>query len=86
MGKKEAVDKVIFFCDGKKCCKYNKDVKKCFSELVNEAGLKGEVSIEKMKCSGMCKKAPVFCIQPKDIWKGEVSEKKAKKLFLKHIA
>lgn len=83
--KKEDSSKVIYFCDGKKCCKYNKDIIHCFNELLNETGLKEKVSLGKMECCGKCKKAPIFCIQPKNIWKGKVSEKKAKALFEKHI-
>jgi (2Fe-2S) ferredoxin len=33
----------------------------------------------------MCKKAPVVYIEPKDIWKKEVTEKKAKKIFEKYL-
>lgn len=85
MGKKDAKEKVIFLCDGKKCCRYNSEVKECFKDLVKEAGLKGTVHIEKMKCQGMCKQAPVICIH-KDECVGKVSKKDAKKLFEKHIA
>ena len=45
----------------------------------------GTVHIEKMKCQGMCKQAPVICIH-KDECVGKVSKKDAKKLFEKHIA
>lgn len=84
--KKEGSGRVIYFCDGKKCCKYNEEAKKCFKGLLKEAELKEEVALEKMECCGKCKKAPIFCIQPKNVWKGKVSEKKAKALFEKHIA
>lgn len=84
MGKKSK-EKVILFCDGKKCCKYNSEVKECFKDLVNEAGLKDFVSVKKMKCQGLCKHAPVFCIH-KDECVGRVSPQDAKELFAKHIA
>ncbi|SCY87493.1 (2Fe-2S) ferredoxin domain-containing protein [Flavobacterium caeni] len=85
MGKAKKSDKVIYLCDGKKCCRYNDEVKQCFKELVKEAGLKKNVSIEKMKCQGMCKQAPVICIHKSECV-GKVSTKDAKKLFEKHIA
>lgn len=85
MGKKNKNEKVILLCNGKKCCKYNSEVKDCFKDLVKEAGLKGSVFIEKMDCQGMCKQAPVICIH-KNECVGKVSKKDAKKLFEKHIA
>lgn len=85
MGKDKKSEKVIYFCDGKKCCKYNQDVKDCFKGLIKENGLKKKVSVEKMKCQGMCKQAPVICIHKKECI-GKVSTADAKHLFEKHIA
>ncbi len=85
MGKKDKKEKVILLCDGKKCCKYNSEVKDCFKDLVKESGLKDSVLIKKMDCQGMCKQAPVICIH-KNECVGKVSKKDAKKLFEKHIA
>lgn len=85
MGKDKKSEKVIYLCDGKKCCRYNSEVKDCFKELVKEAGLKKDVAIKKMDCQGMCKQAPVICIH-KNECVGKVSKKDAKKLFEKHIA
>lgn len=85
MGKAKKSEKVIYFCDGKKCCKYNKEIKDCLKDLVKDNGLKEKVAIEKMKCQGMCKQAPVLCIHKKECV-GKVSKKDAKKLFEKHIA
>ena len=85
MGKSKKPEKIIYLCDGKKCCRYNSEVKDCFKDLVKEAGLKGDVSIKKMDCQGMCKQAPVICIH-KNECVGKVSTKDAKKLFQKHIA
>jgi NADH:ubiquinone oxidoreductase subunit E len=85
MGKDKKTEKVIYFCDGKKCCRYNDEVKECFKDLVKESGLKKTVAIEKMKCQGMCKQAPVICIHKKECI-GKVTKKDAKKLFEKHIA
>lgn len=85
MGKKDKKEKVILLCNGKKCCKYNSEVKDCFKDLVKESGLKDSVLIKKMDCQGMCKQAPVICIH-KNECVGKVSKKDAKKLFEKHIA
>lgn len=85
MGKSKKQEKVIYFCNGKKCCRYNDDVKDCLKDLVKESGLKKTVSVEKMKCQGMCKQAPVICIHKKECV-GNVTVKDAKKLFEKHIA
>lgn len=40
MKKIDAPDKVIFICDGKKCGRYSKDIRKGFKELIKENGLK----------------------------------------------
>lgn len=85
MSKLKNSEKVIYFCNGKKCCKYNKEVKDCLKNLVKDNGLKDKVVIAKMKCQGICKQAPVFCIH-KNECVGKVSTKEAKKLFEKHIA
>lgn len=75
--------KTLYFCDGKKCCKYNKEVKDCFVELIENSGLC--IALEKMKCQGKCKNAPVFYIKHKDVYKKEVTQKKARKIFEKHL-
>lgn len=85
MGKSKKPEKIIYLCDGKKCCRYNSEVRECFKDLVKEAGLKHEVAIQKMECQGMCKQAPVICIYKKECL-GNISKKDAKKLFEKHIA
>lgn len=76
-------EKTVYFCDGKKCCKYNKEAKSCLEELIGCSELC--VSLEKMKCQGKCKKAPIFYIEHKDIYKKEVTRKKAKKMFEKYL-
>lgn len=85
MGKSKKSEKIIYLCDGKKCCKYNKEVKDCLKDLVKENGLKKKVTLEKMKCQGMCKQAPVLCIHKKECI-GKVSTQEARLLFEKHIA
>ena len=75
---------VIFLCDGKKCCRYNDEVKSCFKKLVKKNDLKEQLKIEKTKCQGMCKKAPVVCISKKECI-GEITVKEAEKLFYKLI-
>lgn len=82
---KKNKEKVILFCDGKKCCKYNSEIKECFKDLVNEAGLSDLVTVQKMKCQGFCKSAPIICIH-KNECVGKVSTEDARKLFAKHIA
>ena len=48
MKKIDASEKVIFMCDGKKCGRYNKSLRKCFKEELKEAGLKKDVEIIRM--------------------------------------
>lgn len=75
--------KTIYFCDGKKCCKYNKKAKACFEDLIEDSGLC--IALEKMKCQGKCKNAPVFYIEHTAAYKKDVTKKKAKKIFEKHL-
>ena len=83
--KKKEEKKIIFFCNGKKCSKYNSEPKEYLKKQIVEFGLEDKVAISKMDCQKMCKKAPVFCIEPNDVWKKEVTVKKAQKIFEKHI-
>lgn len=78
-------EKVVFFCDGKKCCRYNDEAKSTFNELISDCGLAEIVVLKKMKCQGICKQAPVFYLPNNDKYKKEVSGKKAKKIFEKYI-
>ncbi len=86
MGKNKNAEEVLYFCDGKKCCRYNEEAKSCFETLLKENGLKEAVSFEKMKCQGMCKSAPVFYLDSHKKYKKEVDKKKAQKIFEKYIA
>lgn len=85
MSKCKSSCEVIYFCDGKKCCRYNDEAKTCLKSLIKEAGLSKEVSIEKMKCQGMCKSAPIFYIDSEKKYKKEVTKKKAQKIFEKYV-
>ncbi len=83
MDKKE---RVVYYCDGKKCCKYNQEAKSCLRSLIKDSSKSNSISLERMKCQGMCKQAPVFYIEAHDVYKKEVCKKKAEKLFKKYIA
>ncbi|MBA5793726.1 (2Fe-2S) ferredoxin domain-containing protein [Flavobacterium sp. xlx-214] len=85
MSKCNSLDDVIYFCDGKKCCRYNEEAKSCIKSLLSETGLNKSISLEKMKCQGMCKSAPVFYIDSEKKYKKEVTKKKAKKIFDKYF-
>ena len=82
----DAPKKVIFVCDGSKCGKYSKSLRKDLKELIKDADLKGKVEIIKMDCSDNCKQAPVLSFQPANQWYGEVSERKLVELFEEFIA
>ncbi|MCU0325093.1 MAG: (2Fe-2S) ferredoxin domain-containing protein [Spirosomaceae bacterium] len=67
-------EKAIFVCDGSKCGKH-KEVRKYLKECLKENGLKNEVEIFKMECSDRCKHAPIFSVQPANLWYSETSHK-----------
>lgn len=74
MKKLDAQEKVIFICDGKKCGKY-KEIRKGFKHAIKESGMKNEVGVVRMDCTDNCKNAPVVCLQPQNVWIGEVEER-----------
>ncbi len=85
MSKVKKGERTIFVCDGKKCCRYNEEAKACFQDLLTESGLESDYNLCKMKCQGMCKKAPVVYLSEHDTYKKEVTKKKAKKIFEKYV-
>jgi NADH:ubiquinone oxidoreductase subunit E len=85
MKKLDAPEKVIFICDGKKCCKYSKDIRRCFKEELKEAGLKKHVDLIYTDCTGNCKHAPVISIQPKNVWIGDLTEKAVSTIVKEYI-
>ena len=85
MKKIDAPDKVIFICDGKKCGNYSKDIRNGFRSIIRENGLKSEVDVVRMSCTDNCKSAPVICLQPKNVWLGEMEEKSIKTIFEKYF-
>lgn len=74
MKKLDAPEKVIYICDGKKCGKY-KEIRKGFKNAIKENGLKHRVEVVRMDCTDNCKCAPVVCLQPQNVWIGEVEER-----------
>lgn len=85
MKKIDAPEKVIFICDGKKCGRYSKEIRKGFKELIKENGLKKEIELQYMDCTGNCKCAPVISLQPKNIWIGEIEERDVKVIFKQYF-
>lgn len=85
MKKIDAPGKVIFICDGKKCGKYNKEIYKGFKQGVKAAGLKKDVEVVCMECTDNCKTAPNVCLQPQNIWIGEVEERDIPGIMKKYI-
>ncbi len=70
--------KVLLYCNGKKCCKYNKEVKNCLLSLVEKTDKK--LKVKETKCMGSCKKAPIICIK-KDICLTNANESSLKDWF-----
>lgn len=85
MKKLDAPEKVIFICNGKKCGKYCKELRKGFKSALKENGLKKEVEVERMECTDNCKYAPVISLQPLNIWIGEVSDKDVEEILKEYI-
>jgi (2Fe-2S) ferredoxin len=72
MKKLDAAEKVVFICDGKKCGRYSKEIRKVFKDDIKEFGLKREMKTVFMSCTDNCKHAPVVSLQPHNVWIGEV--------------
>ncbi len=73
MKKIDAPGKVIFICDGKKCGRLNKGLRKCFKEVLKEAGKRRDTEFIYTECTDNCKNAPVVTLQPQNVWIGQVS-------------
>jgi len=78
VGKNKKDKDTIYFCDGKKCGKYNQEAKTCLENLLQ--GSNCGVSLKKMKCQGLCKKAPVFYLPSSKKYKKRVDIAKATKM------
>jgi NADH:ubiquinone oxidoreductase subunit E len=85
MSKIDIPSHTIFVCDGSKCGKYSKPIRRIFKDKIKENHLKGDVLLIKMDCSDNCDHAPVVSFQPENFWHGEVTEKKAEIFFDKYI-
>ncbi len=78
MGKKKKDKEAIYFCDGKKCGRYNEEPKSLLENLLQKSDC--GVSLKKMKCQGLCKKAPVFYLPTTKKYKKRVDVAKATKM------
>ncbi|MEL1245092.1 (2Fe-2S) ferredoxin domain-containing protein [Flavobacterium sp. DGU11] len=47
--------------------------------------MKRDVELTCMECTDNCKTAPNICLQPHNVWIGEVEEKDVKDIFKKYI-
>jgi len=84
--KKIAVqEKVIFICDGKKCGRYSKEIRKGFKAAIKKCGLKPDVQLVRMDCTDNCKTAPVICLQPQNLWMVEVTREDVQVIFEQYI-
>lgn len=85
MKKLDVPEKVIYVCDGKKCGAYNKTIRKAFKAVAKEHGMKKHIEIMCMGCSDNCKNAPVVCLQPQNVWMGEIEEKDVPIIFREYF-
>ena len=70
MGKEGKVpEHVIYICSGSDCKKNgSKEISKKFKNLIKDNDLKSKVEIIKSDCTDRCKTAPIFAIQPQNLW------------------
>lgn len=60
-----SVNHIILTCNGSDCKrKGSKQLEKCARQLARELGIKRSTMLLKMKCTGLCKQAPVVILQP----------------------
>lgn len=52
---------------------------------IHERGLKGAVRAVGTRCLGQCARGPVVCVQPEDVWYGDVQPKDAAALMETHV-
>lgn len=78
--------KIFCLCTGDKCKHFgNKELAKYLRHKVKEEGLKHQIEIIKMECTGRCKFAPVGFIQPDNEWFYDLHPKELKHIFVTEI-
>jgi len=55
------------------------------NQLVNEAGLKGRVRINKAGCLDQCEHGPVVVVYPEAVWYGNVKPEDAAEIVERHL-
>lgn len=65
---------VVMICEGSKCSRHQKDLRKAFKRECKDRHIWDDVELVEIECTGRCKQGPVVCIQPANLWLGEVRE------------
>ena len=70
MGKRpEDIRHLVIICHGSDCAKKGaKSIGKQARRTLRDLGVKKETLVTRTKCNGMCKLAPIACLQPHDVW------------------
>ncbi len=78
--------KTFLVCTGKKCgSKGGNAHYKNLRGMVRKEGMKDEVQVMRLQCTGHCKMAPLVGVMPKNKWYGQTDDTKVEKLFKKAI-
>ncbi|MFT4033386.1 MAG: (2Fe-2S) ferredoxin domain-containing protein [Siphonobacter sp.] len=65
---------VVMICEGSKCSRNQRNLRKTFKHELKERGLKPHVELVEIECTSRCKQGPIIAIQPHNLWLGEVRE------------
>jgi NADH:ubiquinone oxidoreductase subunit E len=72
-------------CTGSKCKEGSEELIECFKEQIKKHDMKRLAAVLKTHCTGNCKHAPVFSIQPANKWFFEARIKDAKRAFKRFV-
>jgi (2Fe-2S) ferredoxin len=80
-------EKHVFVCTSGKTCKAagSEDTFEFLKSAAREAGIAKQVRVNHAGCMGQCGNGPMVIVYPEDVWYGEVTEKRAKKIFSEHL-
>ncbi len=72
------IQNVVMICNGSDCKKRGaKEIGKALRGCAREHGCKKSTMFVRTKCTGLCKNAPVVCVQPNNKWVTKATPEKA---------
>ncbi len=83
----EDIQRIVMICHGKDCKKAGaRKLRDCARERLRDHGLRKNTLIARTHCNGLCKQAPVVCLQPANVWLSQTSPRQLQRAIDDHLA